>query len=292
MRKNVVLLALLIAIGGLHAELVTNELRLISSVDWADLSEAEMQTGLGYEWEYSTEMGLELFWETELAWQRTAEESDYLFLSSQPQVERGWGEMWNMGFAIPLYFNTNLTDEFSALGVGLVGEISYGNLQEDLAGISFWESYESGYNLALSLERSLYEEIEAQQIADDSLYLKAEMSYAFFQEKSAYMVKPLWGYRRQLNSNEMEEYELFAGLEVYKDLNQNFTLGGGLNYLGYSQAESDVVNSLDLGFELIYFPQEKLELSIGGAVTKEDLSLDDDPSFNLGIGLAWQVFSY
>ncbi|MFO7897258.1 MAG: hypothetical protein R6U84_10020 [Candidatus Cloacimonadales bacterium] len=293
MRRIGVVLALLLSLSFLQAEIVSNEVQLVAGSAWADLSEAEAEIAVGFaqEMEYATELGLEFFWENELGWMVSEAENNILYLFSEAKIEFGWSEMWKMSLALPFALSNDVTDEVTAYAIDLSGELAYGNLQEDLAGISYWEAYESGYKLSLGTETSLYAELDSQQEEDDSLFLSAELSYAWFQPAAAYMIKPSWGYRRQLNSEEPEEYELWAGLQAYKDLNRNFTVGTALNYAGNSLAAADLVNSIDFGLELYYLPREVLEFSLLTGVAQEDLSNSADPSFSLGLGFAWKFYA-
>ncbi len=180
-------------------------------------------------------------------------------LTTTPSVEYGITEMLTTKLALPLEYSDN------DLSKNLEAEFTFGNLEEDIEGLTPWASFEQGFNLG-----SVY----FQELKDDAENgINLNLDYSYYNEQNNFMVKPSLGFSKDLSENDSDIEENFS-LNLAKDFSNWLTLNVGL--------ESDIDFEYSNNIEVYFYPIEKFELSVSSNITEDD--------YEVGFGIDYLIF--
>jgi hypothetical protein len=260
MKKTVIVIGfVMILIGLLSAETTKNELNIGLA---ANINKAEEKSFIlpyiahAFEFEKNSfTYGLE----SEIILDFDKEMENEFVIAVSPNVEYALTELLTSKLALPLeYCDSDLYKNLEA-------ELSFGNLEEDIEGITPWASFEQGANLSSVYSRELEEN------AENELNLKFD--YSFYNENINFMLKP-----SLIISKELSESD--------SDVDENFSLCLAKDFTNYLTLNAEIESNFDFDYlsniEAYFYLSQKLELTISSTFTEDD--------YEVGIGIDYLIF--
>lgn len=180
-------------------------------------------------------------------------------MASVPSAEYGFTEQLSATIALLLEYAD------SELAKSVEAELAFGNLEEDIEGITPWASFEEGFNIS---------SVFTQEIAEDGENgIDLNFDYSFLNQELNFMLKPSIVLSKSLSESDSDVEPNFS-FQFAKD----FT-----NYLTFvASAESDIDFVYSTNIELLFYPIEKFEFSISSDITEDD--------YEVGIGIDYLIF--
>jgi len=260
MKKTIMVIGLVMMLMGLlSAETTKNELNTGLA---ASVNKAEKKSFILPYIAHAFEMEKDSFifgLESEAILEFDDEMENTFVMSFVPSAEYGFTEQLSATVAFPLEYAD------SELAKSVEAELAFGNLEEDIEGVTPWASFEEGFNIS-----SVY----SLEIAEDGENgIDLNFDYSFLNKELNFMLKPSIVLSKSLSESDSDVEPNFS-FQFAKD----FT-----NYLTFvARAESDIDFVYSTNIELLFYPNEKLEFSVSSGITEDD--------YEVGIGIDYLIF--
>lgn len=260
MKKVIMVIGLVMMLMGLlSAETTKNELNAGFGVS---LNEVEEKSFTLPYLSHAFEMEKDSFifgLESEAMLEFDDEMENTFVMAFVPSAEYGFTEQLSATVALPLEYAE------SELAKSLEAELAFGNLEEDIEGITPWASFEEGFNIS---------SVFTQEIAEDGENgINLNFDYSFLNKEFNFMLKPSIVISKSLSESDSDVEPNFS-FQLAKDVINYFTFIAG--------AESDIDFVYNANFEALFYPTEKLEFSVSSGIMEND--------YEVGIGIDYLIF--
>lgn len=307
MKTIIILLTALLITAGSAMELSTNELYNNTSYQFSQQDEVKtdiLQSAFSYEIESDVAKDLTITLEAALGYNTEGIHDDFhqefgrSFESSiNPSAEYTLMNNLSATIALPYTFNRiiNLESDDSyatSTEFATETELSYSTLEEDLAGISPWESFEEGFSVAGTFSNVFYSEEEDLKADDLDYSIGGYLEYSYFNKKGFYMIKPSLSITQHLNEDVEETLEMEYSISSFKDLNKQFGISFEAALLtSREDSDADFEKDLSLAGTLLYYPTEIIELSLNLGYEKEGINNNNDDKLKVGLAVNYEIFA-
>jgi hypothetical protein len=221
------------------------------------------------------------------------EAGNVFHLYTEPEAEVTFSELLSLDELIGVYFDNAKVegDRENTYTIETTTELSFGNLEEDVAGFSRWEEFDQGFAINGSYWRQLYSKQGDEKADEVDHTVGVEAKYAYFNPDAAFMVEPTVTVTKHLNDQVDESLNTELNLRVAKDFNTVFTVESE-TILAMTKPDSDADTEKELGLNvnLIVNKIPKLEITFNGHYTKNMSDDEADPVFGVGLKGEYEIF--
>ncbi len=241
-----------------------------------------------------------------------ADTSNALNIQTEPGVQWDVTNTISLTESFPANFSNATSGESGATrensaALAARTEVAYATLEEDLHGLSSWDTFAHGLRVAGYYEQQLYNHAAGSETApegsgttdpeaggeSDSLdsSVGIDLEYAYFHEPLAWMVTPALSLVKHLNQDVDESLTIDASVTTFKDFN-TFLTGGltlGVNSLK-PDAASELTSELHLGLDVNVSAFENVDVTTALDYYHDVSESGADPVYTISFGVEYDIF--